>query len=71
MLKVADMKRVFLIAFIIFFLTLKPSSLMESIIEPVEEFELPSNIMVVRFRGEVWTYRLYEDGVVKKIVERR
>ncbi len=32
-------------------------------------YSLPADIMQVEFADEVWTYRLYEDGTVKKLVD--
>lgn len=39
-------------------------------IEIVEEFrsgDFPHDIMRVKFHDEIWIYRLFEDGLIKKI----
>lgn len=35
------------------------------------EYKLPSDIMVVEFSDEIWKYRLFENGIVKKIVVKK
>ena len=36
--------------------------------QPIVRYSLPADIMQVEFADETWTYRLYEDGTVKKLV---
>jgi hypothetical protein len=38
---------------------------------PEFQYALPADIMRVDFAHESWTYRLFEDGTVKKFVEKR
>jgi hypothetical protein len=35
------------------------------------QYTLPADIMRVDFAHETWVYRLFEDGTVKKFVEKR
>jgi hypothetical protein len=35
------------------------------------QYSLPADIMRVDFAHETWTYRLFEDGTVKKLISRR
>jgi hypothetical protein len=38
---------------------------------PIVQYSLPADIMRVDFAHETWTYRLFEDGTVKKFVSKR
>jgi len=38
---------------------------------PEFQYTLPADIMRVDFAHESWVYRLFEDGTVKKFVEKR
>ena len=38
--------------------------------EPIVQYSLPADIMQVEFANETWIYRLYEDGTVKKVVNK-
>ena len=38
---------------------------------PIVECRLPADIMQVQFADETWVYRLYEDGTVKKMVNKK
>ena len=48
-----------------------PASADLSDYKPIMEYNLPADIMQVEFAQETWVYRLYEDGTVKKIVNKR
>lgn len=39
--------------------------------QPIVKYTLPADIMQVAFADETWVYRLYEDGTVKKVVNKR
>lgn len=39
--------------------------------KPKFEYALPADIMRVDFAHESWTYRLFEDGSIKKLVHKK
>jgi len=39
--------------------------------QPIIQYTLPADIMQVEFGQETWVYRLYEDGTVKKVINKR
>ena len=48
-----------------------PASADLSDFQPIVQYTLPADIMQVDFAHETWVYRLYEDGTVKKVVNKR
>ena len=48
-----------------------PASADLSDFQPIIKYTLPADIMQVAFADETWIYRLYEDGTVKKVVNKR
>lgn len=48
-----------------------PASADLSDLHAMVECSLPADIMQVQFSEETWVYRLYEDGTVKKIVNKK
>ena len=48
-----------------------PSGAALSDFQPIVPYRLPADIMQVQFGNETWVYRLYEDGTVKKVVNKR
>lgn len=48
-----------------------PASADLSDFQPIIKYTLPADIMQVAFANETWIYRLYEDGTVKKVVNKR
>ena len=47
-----------------------PASADLSDFQPIVKYTLPADIMQVAFADETWIYRLYEDGTVKKVVNK-
>jgi len=50
---------------------LLPASADLSDFQPIVEYSLPADIMLVKFADETWVYRLYEDGTVRKMVNKK
>lgn len=48
-----------------------PASANLSDYQPIIQYSLPADIMRVDFGSETWVYRLFEDGTVKKLVNKR
>lgn len=48
-----------------------PASANLSDFQPIIQYSLPADIMRVNFASETWVYRLFEDGTVKKLVNKR
>ncbi|OEU45831.1 MAG: hypothetical protein BBJ60_00300 [Desulfobacterales bacterium S7086C20] len=48
-----------------------PASTGLSDFRPIVSYDLPADIMRVEFAKEIWIYRLYDDGTVKKVVNKR
>jgi hypothetical protein len=47
-----------------------PASVDLSDFQPIVRYTLPADIMQVAFADETWIYRLYEDGTVKKVINK-
>lgn len=64
------MKRYFRFMNVIFVICclIWPRTIDTSSLQSIADYWLPADIMWVEFADEVWTYRLHENGVVKKIV---
>ena len=54
----------------IFCLIMWPASADLGDSEPIVSYPLPADIMRVEFADEIWVYRLYEDGRVKKVISK-
>ena len=59
------------IILLLLFCTLWPAATGLSDYKPIVTYTLPADIMRVELATETWTYRLFEDGTVKKIVSER
>ena len=64
------MRRYVIIALLLYSM-LWPVSAGLSDFQPIVKYTLPADIMQVAFADETWIYRLYEDGTVKKVVNKR
>ena len=60
-----------IIALLLLCSMLWPASADLSDFQPIVKYTLPADIMQVAFADETWIYRLYEDGTVKKVVNKR
>ena len=63
--------RYYVIIALFLFSMLWPASADLSYFQPIIKYTLPADIMQVAFADETWIYRLYEDGTVKKVVNKR
>jgi hypothetical protein len=64
-------KRYLIMAVLLFVSLLWPTSAHLSSFKPIFRYALPADIMQVTFADEIWIYRSYEDGTIKKVVKKR
>ena len=63
--------RLFIKIALLFYFIFWPALTGLSDYRPIVSYDLPADIMSVEFAKEIWVYRLYDDGTVKKVVNKR